>query len=38
MMQASEPGDVEKVKLKEDLEVTLWDRWDIKLGKDVVLL
>ena len=37
MMQASEPGDVEKVKLTENVEVTLWDRWTIKLGADVLL-
>lgn len=37
MMQASEPGDVLKQKLCEGLEVTLWDRWEVKLGKDVKL-
>jgi len=34
-MQASEPGDVLKTKLASNLEVTLWSRWEIKLGKDV---
>lgn len=29
IMQASEPGDVAKTKLAEDLEVTLWDRWEV---------
>lgn len=28
-MVAGEPGDCEKIKLTEDLEVSLWDRWDI---------
>lgn len=36
-MQASEPGDVAKTKLTEDIEVDLWSRWDVKLGKDVTL-
>lgn len=36
-LQASEPGDVMKEKLLEGLETSLWDRWDIKLGKDVTL-
>lgn len=38
MMQASEPGDVLKQKLYEGLEVTLWDRWEVKLGKEVKLI
>lgn len=37
IMQASEPGDVAKVKLTDDLEATLWDRWDIKEGKNMKL-
>ena len=37
-MQASEPGDVLKTKLTENLEVTLWDRWEVKKGKDVKLI
>ena len=36
-MQASEPGDVIKTKLTDKLEVTLWDRWEVKKGKDVKL-
>lgn len=28
-MQASEPGDVQKTKLTEKIETTLWDRWEI---------
>jgi len=38
IMQASEPGDVIKTKLTEDIEVTLWDRWEVKKGKDVKLM
>jgi len=37
VMQASEPGDVMKEKLLEGVEVSLWDRWEVKLGKDVTL-
>ena len=33
-MQASEPADVAKVKLLENLEATLWDRWEVK-GKEL---
>lgn len=29
IMQASEPGDVQKVKLTEKMEATLWDRWEV---------
>lgn len=38
IMQASEPGDVLKTKLAEDIEVTLWDRWEVNKGKDVKLI
>src|SRR5690348_12308651 len=38
IMQASEPGDVMKTKLTEGLEVTLWDRWEVKKGKNVKLI
>jgi hypothetical protein len=37
IMQASEPGDVIKTKLTEDIEVSLWDRWEVKEGKHVKL-
>lgn len=37
IMQASEPGDLIKTKLTENIEVTLWDRWDVKKGKNVKL-
>lgn len=37
IMQASEPGEVMKTKLTENIEVTLWSRWDVKKGKDVKL-
>jgi len=36
-MQASEPGDALKTKLTEEIEVTLWDRWEVKKGKNVKL-
>lgn len=29
-MQASEPGDVLKVKLTDKIEATLWDRWEVE--------
>ena len=37
VMQAAEPGDLPKTKLIEGLEVTLWDRWEIKEAKDMTL-
>ena len=30
IMQASEPGDVQKTKLTETISTSLWDRWDIE--------
>ena len=36
-MTASEPGPVQKVKLLEGLEVSLWDRWEIKAFKEGTL-
>lgn len=36
-LQASEPGDVLKEKLVEGIETSLWDRWDIKKGKEITL-
>jgi hypothetical protein len=29
IMQASEPGDVMKIKLTDKIETTLWDRWEV---------
>src|ERR1700733_14786966 len=37
IMQASEPGDLIKTKLTDKIEVTLWDRWDVMLGKHIKL-
>lgn len=37
MMQASEPGNVIKEKLLEGLEVSLWDRWEVKQAKTMTL-
>lgn len=36
-MQASEPGNLEKIKLLEGVEVTLWDKWEIKDAKNMTL-
>ena len=30
IMQASEPGDVEKTKLTDKIETCLWDRWEVQ--------
>lgn len=30
VIQLSEPGEVEKVKLTPELSVTIWDRWEVK--------
>jgi len=30
LMQAGEPGDVTKTKLLEGVEVSLWDRWEVR--------
>lgn len=38
IMQASEPGDVSKTKLTDKIEVTLWDRWEVKKGKTIKLI
>jgi len=37
MMQATEPADILKTKLMEGLEVTLWDRWEVKNAKAMTL-
>lgn len=37
IMQAGEPGDVMKEKLLEGVEVTLWDRWEVKNAKTMTL-
>jgi len=37
MMQATEPGDIIKSKLMEGLEVSIWDRWDVKNAKQMTL-
>ena len=37
MMQASEPGDLLKTKLVEGLEVSLWDRWEVKNAAEMTL-
>lgn len=37
ILQLTEPGDAAKVKLHEDLSVNLWDRWEVKEGKNLSL-
>lgn len=37
MMQATEPGEFVKTELVEGLEVSLWDRWDVKNAKQMTL-
>jgi len=37
IMQAGEPGDAPKEKLLEGVEVTLWDRWEVKDAKNMPL-
>jgi len=34
-LQLTEPGAALVTKIHDKLKVTLWDRWDIKLGKDI---
>ena len=36
-MQASEPGACTKTKLLEGLEVSLWDRWEVKNAAPLTL-
>lgn len=36
-MNCPEPGEIQKVKLLEGLEVGLWDRWEIKDAKNMSL-
>lgn len=36
-MTVSEPGEVAKIKLIEGLEVTLWDKWEVKDAKSMTL-
>ncbi len=36
-MQASEPGVCTKTKLLEGLEVSLWDRWEVKNASPLTL-
>lgn len=37
IMQLSEPGEVEKIKLTEDIVVTVWDRWEVKASKTLTI-
>lgn len=37
MMQATEPGNLLKTKLVEGIEVSLWDRWEVKNAAEMTL-
>jgi hypothetical protein len=37
IMQLSEPGEVEKIKLTEETIVTVWDRWDVPSTKNITI-
>lgn len=37
ILQLGEPGAAPKVQLHKDLVVTLWDRWDVKLGNKITI-
>jgi hypothetical protein len=37
ILQLSEPGEVEKIKLTEETIVTVWDRWDIPCIKNITV-
>jgi len=30
IMQASEPGEVQTIKISENVKVNLWDRWELE--------
>lgn len=32
-----EPGSVPKIKVHDKLTVSIWDRWDVKLGDKITL-
>lgn len=37
LIQLTEPGSCPKVKLNDNVSVTLWDRWDVKDGGSMTL-
>jgi len=37
LLQLTEPQVAEKIKIHENLSVTLWDRWEVSLGVNVTL-
>lgn len=38
ILSLTEPGTVQKIKLNEEVSVTLWDRWEVRNGKNITLL
>ncbi|CAD8118277.1 unnamed protein product [Paramecium sonneborni] len=37
IVQLTEPMKAETIKLNEEVNVTLWDRWEVRLGKEITL-
>ncbi|CAD8130185.1 unnamed protein product [Paramecium sonneborni] len=37
IVQLTEPMKDETIKLNEEINVTLWDRWEVRLGKEITL-
>lgn len=37
IMQLSEPGEAQKIKLTDDLTVTVWDRWEVTCSKGMTV-
>lgn len=37
IMQLSEPGEAQKIKLTDDLTVTVWDRWEVTCPKGMTV-
>ncbi|KAL4506801.1 hypothetical protein ABPG72_001222 [Tetrahymena utriculariae] len=37
LIQLTEPQKAEKIKIHDELEVTLWDRWEVSLGQNITL-
>ncbi len=37
LLQLGEPGEVEKIKVHDNLETTLWERWEVSTKKESTL-
>lgn len=37
IIQLSEPGEVSKIKLHDDLTITVWDRWDVPCPRSITI-